>query len=128
MNRHISQATVIGAGVMGAQIAGVLANHGIHVLLLDVASGEKGADKSLRNQRALGGVQSLAKLKPAPLTLAANLALIRAGNLEDDIAAIAKSQWIIEAVTEKLAVKQAVMTAVEQHRTPGTLVTSNTSG
>lgn len=128
MNRHITQAAVIGAGVMGAQIAGVLANHGVNVLLLDVATGEKGAGAAVRNQRALGGVQSLAKLKPAPLTMATHLARIRAGNLEDDVAGLGKCQWIIEAVTEKMAVKQAVMTAVEQHRAPGSLVTSNTSG
>lgn len=128
MNRHMTQATVIGAGVMGAQIAGVLANHGIQVYLLDVAGGEKGAPTAQRNQRALTGLQTLAKLKPAPLTLPGNAARITPGNLEDDLAALGKSQWIIEAVTEKLAVKQAVMTAVDSHRQPGTLVTSNTSG
>ncbi|MGH7146031.1 MAG: 3-hydroxyacyl-CoA dehydrogenase NAD-binding domain-containing protein [Planctomycetota bacterium] len=128
MNRQITRAAVIGAGVMGAQIAGVLANHGIEVTLLDVAGGEKGAPAQVRSKRAADGIQALMKLKPAPLTLPEHLARIRPGNLEDDGAALAAAQWIIEAVTEKLAVKQIVMTTVDAHRSPGALVTSNTSG
>jgi 3-hydroxyacyl-CoA dehydrogenase len=54
--------------------------------------------------------------------------LITPGNFDDDLARIAECDWIVEAVAENLEIKRALLAKVEQHRTPGTIVTTNTSG
>ena len=53
---------------------------------------------------------------------------ITTGNLEDDIAKVADVDWIIEVVVERLDIKKQVFENLEKYRTPGTLITSNTSG
>ena len=54
--------------------------------------------------------------------------LITPGNFEDDLRLVADCDWIVEAVAENLAIKRALLARVEQHRRPGTIVTTNTSG
>ncbi|MGB1316501.1 MAG: 3-hydroxyacyl-CoA dehydrogenase NAD-binding domain-containing protein, partial [Chitinophagales bacterium] len=53
---------------------------------------------------------------------------ITTGNFDDDLAKIKDCDWIIEVVIERLDIKQQLFEKVEKHRTPGTLITSNTSG
>ena len=64
--------------------------------------------------------------KPAPLTVKGNLALIEAGNLEDDLERLADVDWIIEVVVENLDIK--IFEKVDAVRKPGSIVSSNTSG
>lgn len=138
MARNIRKAAVLGSGVMGAQIAAHLANVGIPSLLLDIVPKEstdaekaKGLtleDKPVRNRLASTALKNLLKQKPAPLAIKENVDLIEPGNLEDDIERLSEVDWIIEVVVEKLEIKQSVFAQVDEHRKPGTVVSSNTSG
>ncbi|MDQ0219687.1 3-hydroxyacyl-CoA dehydrogenase [Peribacillus cavernae] len=138
MVRQIRKAAVLGSGVMGSGIAAHLANIGIPTLLLDIVPREltedekkKGLtleDKQVRNRISQNSVQKLLKQKPAPLTAKKNLALIEAGNLEDDLERLSEVDWVIEVVVENLAVKQQVFEKVDRFRKPGSIISSNTSG
>ena len=72
--------------------------------------------------------QRCIKSKPAPLYHKNFAKRIELGNLTDDLSKISNVDWIIEVVTEKLKIKQIVFEQIEKFRSPGTLVTSNTSG
>ncbi|MFB5660843.1 3-hydroxyacyl-CoA dehydrogenase/enoyl-CoA hydratase family protein [Alteribacillus sp. HJP-4] len=138
MKGSITKAAVLGSGVMGSGIAAHLANVGIPVLLLDVvpkdlteqekAQGLTLENREVRNRLSSSALKKLVKQKPAPLTVKDNLALIEAGNMEDDMPRLAEVDWIIEVVVENLQVKQQVFTKVEENWKPGTIVSSNTSG
>ncbi|HEY5597868.1 MAG TPA: 3-hydroxyacyl-CoA dehydrogenase NAD-binding domain-containing protein [Kiloniellales bacterium] len=120
---RIERAAVIGAGVMGSGIAAHLANAGIPVLLLDVPSSNgKG-----RNALAEGAIARMLKTDPAPFMHARAAKLVTPGNTEDDLGKLADVDWIIEAVIEDLAIKQALYKKIEAVRRTGSLVTSNTS-
>ncbi|WP_442600409.1 3-hydroxyacyl-CoA dehydrogenase NAD-binding domain-containing protein [Neobacillus sp. D3-1R] len=136
--QSIKKAAVLGSGVMGSGIAAHLANIGIPTLLLDIVPRElteaeiaKGLtleNKQVRNRISSTAIQKLLKQKPAPLTSKSNLALIEAGNLEDDMQRLAEVDWIIEVVVENLAVKKQIFDKVDQFRKLGSIVSSNTSG
>ncbi|MBX9974230.1 3-hydroxyacyl-CoA dehydrogenase/enoyl-CoA hydratase family protein [Cytobacillus firmus] len=136
--QQIKKAAVLGSGVMGSGIAAHLANIGIPTLLLDIAPREltdaekaKGLtleDKAVRNRISEGNRQKLLKQKPAPLTSKKNIALVEAGNFEDDMERLKDVDWIIEVVVENLAIKKQVFEKVDQSRKPGSIVSSNTSG
>jgi 3-hydroxyacyl-CoA dehydrogenase len=138
MVKRIQRAAVLGSGVMGSGIAAHLANVGIPTLLLDIVPREltkeeeaKGLTlehKEVRNRLANQALQKLLKQKPAPLMSKSNLALIEAGNFEDDFHRLAEVDWIIEAVVENLEIKKSVFARVDEVRKPGTIVSSNTSG
>ncbi|WP_036696965.1 3-hydroxyacyl-CoA dehydrogenase/enoyl-CoA hydratase family protein [Paenibacillus taiwanensis] len=135
---EVRTAAVIGSGVMGAAIAAHLANAGIRCLLLDVVPNSitveeelKGltlTDKAVRNRLAAQGIRRLKQTKPSPLYMEAFADRITAGNTEDDMTRLRSVDWIIEAVTERLDIKRVVWDEIEAHWTPGTLVSSNTSG
>ncbi len=119
----IRSATVVGSGVMGAQIAAQLANCGIKVLLLDLPS-EGGA----RNKIAETAIAGLKKIKPNPLYSKASLHLIKAGNLEDDLEAAGKTDWVIEAIIEKLEPKVQLFQKLSKVMKENTIISTNTSG
>lgn len=120
---EIKKVAVIGSGVMGSGIAAQIANAGIEVLLLDIVP-EQAKHRSEVAQAALA---KMLKAKPAPLMHKNNARLIQAGNIEDDIARLQEVDWTIEVVVERLDVKQALYSKIDQHRKPGSLVSSNTS-
>ncbi|WP_374702512.1 3-hydroxyacyl-CoA dehydrogenase/enoyl-CoA hydratase family protein [Bacillus sp. M6-12] len=136
--RQIQRAAVLGSGVMGSGIAAHLANIGIPTLLLDIVPRELSEDekkrglsledKSVRNRISQGAIQKLLKQKPAPLTSKKNLALIEAGNFEDDMNRLSEVDWVIEVVVENLAVKKTVFEQVDKYRKQGSIISSNTSG
>lgn len=139
MTIQIKKAAVLGAGVMGAGIAAHLANAGIPCLLLDIVPPQFGDDDkkagldekspAFRNKFALNAINSvLPKLKPSPIFDKSVLKLIAAGNFEDDMVQIADCDWIVEAVTERLDIKNKVFSSVEKHMKKEAIVTSNTSG
>jgi len=119
----IRKATVIGAGVMGAGIAAQIANAGIPVRLLDIVP--EGAAN--RNALAEGAIAKMLKTEPAPFMTPRAARLVTAGNIEDHLSEIADSDWIIEAVVERLDVKQALYKKIDAVRRPGAAVSSNTS-
>jgi 3-hydroxyacyl-CoA dehydrogenase len=119
----IRKAAVIGAGVMGAGIAAQLANAGVPVLLLDVVP--DGA--SDRNALAAAAIAKMLVTEPAPFMSARAAKLVTAGNIEDHLPQIAESDWIIEAVVERLDIKQSLYRKIDAVRRPGSAVSSNTS-
>ncbi|MDH5382768.1 MAG: 3-hydroxyacyl-CoA dehydrogenase/enoyl-CoA hydratase family protein, partial [Cyclobacteriaceae bacterium] len=137
-NRNIRKVAVLGSGIMGSRIACHFANIGVEVLLLDIApkellEPEKKAGLTLENAAVKNRIvntalQTAVKSKPSPLYHASYVSRISTGNFEDDFAKIGEYDWIIEAVVENLDIKKQIFEKVEQYRTPGTLITSNTSG
>jgi len=113
----ITKAAVIGSGVMGSGIAAHLANAGIPSLLLDV-----------KREYAENAIAKLGKTNPAPLFRPAYASLITPGEIDADLSKLAGVDWIIEVVTERLDVKRALLEKVESVWTPGTIVSTNTSG
>ena len=136
--RSIKKAAVVGSGVMGSRIACHLANVGIEVLLLDIVPRElnkveeaKGLTlehPAVRNRIVNEALQFAIKSNPSPIYHPSVLDRVSTGNLEDDITKIKDVDWIIEVVVENLEVKHKVFDNIEKYRTPGTLITSNTSG
>ena len=136
--RRINKVAVVGSGIMGSGIACHFANIGVEVLLLDIvprelndkekANGGTLEDKVVRNRLVNDALKASIKSKPAPLYHIDFAKRITTGNLEDDIAKVKDVDWIIEVVVERLDIKQQVFETLEKHRTPGTLITSNTSG
>jgi len=138
MKRSIKKVAVIGSGIMGSGIACHFANIGVEVLLYDIVPRElndkekaKGftlEDKVVRNRLVNDSLKASLKSKPSPIYNQKFASRITTGNLEDDLHKIAAVDWIIEVVVERLDIKQKVFESIEKHRTPGTLITSNTSG
>lgn len=138
MNTHIKNVAVIGSGIMGSGIASHFANIGVNVLLLDIipreltdSEKEKGLtleDKAVRNRLVNDSLTAALKSKPSPIYHQKFASRITTGNLEDDISKVAKVDWIIEVVVERLDIKKKVFENLEKYRAPGTLITSNTSG
>src|SRR5690606_5378574 len=73
-------------------------------------------------------LETAIKTSPSPVFSKQSARRIQTGNFEDDLAAVASADWIIEAIVERLDIKKQLLDSVEQHRQPGTLITSNTSG
>ena len=122
MSDTIKKVCVIGAGTMGAGIAAQVANAGIPVLLLDIVR-----DPVDRNAVAAGAVAKMLKTDPAPFMSKAAAKLVEVGNIEDDLARVAECDWIVEAIVERLDLKQQLYTKLEAFRRAGTAVSSNTS-
>ena len=130
MKRTIRNVAVLGSGVMGSRIACHFAGIGLQVLLLDMVPKEatESKDKSARNRLVNEALQAAIKSNPSPLYTKDAAKRITTGNFDDDMAAIAKSDWVIEVVVERLDIKKIIFEKVELFRKPGTLITSNTSG
>jgi 3-hydroxyacyl-CoA dehydrogenase len=119
----IRKVCVIGAGTMGAGIAAQVANAGVPVLLLDIVP----KDVANRNAIAEGAVARMLKADPAPFMSTAAAKLVETGNIEDDLARVAECDWIVEAIIERLDLKQALYARLEEVRKAGTAISSNTS-
>ncbi len=130
--RRIKKAAVLGSGVMGSGIACHFANIGLEVLMLDILppnlSAAEQNDRKARNRMADTALQNAIKSKPAPLYDTRFASRITTGNFDDDLPKIKDYDWVIEVVVERLDIKRQLFDKVEQHRRPGTLITSNTSG
>lgn len=138
-NQRINRVGVVGAGVMGTGIAAHLAAAGLDVLLIDIVGKDAPAavDKAdptyakvraLRNGVSAGGLARALTLKPAAFQRNTEQSRIKLGNLQDDLVDLGSCDWIVEAVTERLDIKNAVFEAIDKHRKPHTIVSSNTSG
>ena len=138
MNRHIKRVAVLGSGVMGSRIACHFANIGCEVVLLDIVPNEMTPDeakkgltlesRAVRNRIVDGALQFALKSNPSPIYRKSFASRIITGNFEDDLSKISSCDWIIEVVIERLDIKLQLFEKVEKYRTPGTLISSNTSG
>ena len=117
MSHKIEKVAVLGAGVMGAQIAGHLANAGIPSFLFDI-----------NDELANKGIEALTSLKPAPLYKPKNAGLVTPCTYDNDIEKITEVDWILEAVVERLDIKEQVYKNLLPHITETAILTSNTSG
>jgi 3-hydroxyacyl-CoA dehydrogenase len=154
MTKPIRRAGVIGAGVMGQGIAAHFANAGIEVLLLDIVppnlteaeslaarakrETERAADdarrqnekndRAARNAFAQGGLDKALKARPAAFYHKSNARLVSIGNVEDDLQRLSSCDLVIEAVLERIDVKQALFEKLERVCAADAIVASNTSG
>jgi len=117
MSIEIKKCAVLGAGVMGAQIAGHIANAGIPSLLYDI-----------NDDLAKKGVEGLTKLKPAPLFSSKNSSLITPCTYDNDLEKLNDCDLIIEAVAEKIEIKHSVYKSLLPHLKDDAILASNTSG
>lgn len=109
---------------MGAQIAAMLADMGIDVHLLDL----KTTDQGHPSQRAIMAIKGLTKMKPPPLMSEQSARRITPGNFTDDMSCVAQCDWVIEAVTEDLAIKKSIHAQIAKYKKPHVPVSTNTSG
>jgi len=138
MTRRIKKVAIVGSGIMGSGIACHFANIGVEVLLLDIvprelndkekAKGLSLKDSVVRNRLVNEALMTSLKSKPSPIYSKKFADRIETGNLEDDLHKIKDVDWVMEVVVERLDIKQQVFEKIEKYRTPGTLITSNTSG
>ncbi len=129
VNRPIRKVAVLGAGVMGAQIAAHCVNVGVPVILFDLAAPlTKDGKPQHNNTIALKAIDNLKKLSPAPLAVAASADLIQPANYEDDLARLAECDLVIEAIAERLDWKHALYEKVAPHIAAHTIFATNTSG
>lgn len=129
--KEIKKAAVIGAGVMGAPIAAILANAGIKVDLLDIVP----KDAEDRNVIAKAAIERMKKASVEPqkdplngsFLVPSNAKNVSAGNIEDDWDRLQDADWIIEVVKEDLGLKKKIYKNIEDVRKDGAIVSSNTS-
>ena len=122
--KPIRRVAILGAGTMGSRIAAHFANAGIPALLLDIViPGGKTRDQAARN-----GLDAALKGKPGAFFTPEAARLVTTGNFDDDLPCVAQCDWILEAVTEDLAIQRALYDRLMEHRAPGTIVSTNTSG
>lgn len=119
----IKKAAVLGAGVMGAQIAAHLANANIPVLLFDLPAKE--GPKNAIVQKALDGMK---KLQPAPFASKSVMKYIDAANYDDDLEALKDCDLIIEAIAERMDWKSDLYAKISPFLNENAVVASNTSG
>lgn len=117
------KAAVLGAGVMGAQIAAHLANAGLQVVLLDIP-----AKEGNKNSVVEGAFAKIKKLKPAPFANKSAIDRIQLGNFDEHLHLLKDVEWVIEAVIEYLPIKQQLMAKVEAAVGKNTIIATNTSG
>ncbi len=120
---RIRKAAVLGAGVMGAQIAAHLVNADVETLLFDLA-----AKDAPKNGIALKAIQNLGKLSPAPLADKARAQTIVPADYDEHLALLADCDLVIEAIAERLDWKLGLYAKIAPHLNAHAIVASNTSG
>jgi 3-hydroxyacyl-CoA dehydrogenase len=124
MNRfNVRKVAVLGAGVMGAQIAAHLVNVRVPVILFDLAARE-----GPKNGIVAKAVEGLSKLKPAPLGIAEDAGLIEPANYEEHLDKLKECDLVIEAIAERMDWKLDLYAKVAPAIAPHAIVASNTSG
>lgn len=120
---YIKKIAVLGAGVMGAQIAAHCINAGFKTFLYDLPA-KDGHLNSIVNKAII----NLTKLKPSPLGETANASLITACNYEEDLNQLSQCDLIIEAIAERLDWKEELYKKISPYLTENSILVSNTSG
>lgn len=119
----VRQAAVLGAGVMGAQIAAHLTNAGVKTYLFDLA-----AKDSDPNSIATAAIERLGKISPSPIAAEEILTLIEPANYEHDLAKLQHCDLVIEAIAERLDWKQELYNKIANHINSNAIFVTNTSG
>lgn len=122
-NFHIRKAAVLGAGVMGAQIAAHLVNANVETLLFELPA--KQGDPNGNVNKALEGLK---KLDPSPLASPAKLTCIQPANYEQHLEKLRECDLVIEAIAERMDWKSDLYRKVAPHLGAQTIFASNTSG
>ena len=122
-NFIVKKVAVLGAGVMGAQIAAHLVNARVPVVLFDLP-----AKEGPKNGISLRAIENLKKLSPAPLGIKDEAGLIQAANYEDDLALLKECDVVIEAIAERMDWKHDLYKKVAPHLASHTIFATNTSG
>src|ERR1700756_3039396 len=122
-NFIVKKVAVLGAGVMGAQIAAHLVNARVPVVLFDLA-----AKEGPKNGISLRAIENLKKLSPAPLGIKDEAGLIQAANYEDDLALLKECDVVIEAIAERMDWKHDLYKKVAPHLASHAIFATNTSG
>jgi len=120
---NVRKVAVLGAGVMGAQIAAHLVNVKVPVVLFDLP-----AKEGPKNGIVTKAVEGLKKLKPAPLGVPEDAALIQQANYEEHSELLRDCDLIIEAIAERMDWKLDLYTKIAPFLSPNAIVASNTSG
>lgn len=120
---QVRKVAVLGAGVMGAQIAAHLVNVKVPVVLFDLP-----AKEGPKNGIVTKAIDNLKKLKPAPLGVVEDAALIQAANYEEHLGLLGECDLIIEAIAERMDWKLDLYKKIAPHVAPHAIVASNTSG
>ena len=124
MNRfQVRKVAVLGAGVMGAQIAAHLVNCKVSVVLFDLP-----AKEGPKNGIVTRAIDGLKKLKPAPLGVPEDAAQIQAANYEEHLGLLGECDLVIEAIAERMDWKLALYEKIASSLAPSAIVASNTSG
>ncbi len=134
---RVRQAAVMGSGVMGAAIAAHLANAGIPARLYDLrpreltdaerARGLSLDDPAVATRIAAEGLARATKASPAPFFTPASAALVTVGHF-DDLSALDEADWIVEAIVERLDLKQSLWSKIAAHARDDAILSTNTSG
>ncbi|RUR07708.1 3-hydroxyacyl-CoA dehydrogenase/enoyl-CoA hydratase family protein [Legionella sp. km772] len=120
---YIKKVAVLGAGVMGAQIAAHCVNAGIETLLFDLTAKEGPANSIVDK-----AIANLGKLKPSPLATAQTASLVQARNYEQHLAELSSCDLIIEAIAERLDWKEDLYKKISPYLSNHSILVSNTSG
>jgi 3-hydroxyacyl-CoA dehydrogenase len=119
----VRRAAVLGAGVMGAQIAAHLANANVKPILFELAA--EGKDKSATARKA---IEALAKQEPSPLAVKSLAQQIVPANYDEHLELLAECDLVIEAISERMDWKKALFAKVAPYLAPHAIFASNTSG
>ena len=119
----VRRAAVLGAGVMGAQIAAHLANAGVEAVLFDLAAAGGDPDAGVRQ-----AVDALRTLDPSPLATAAVADTIKIANYDQHLALLADCDLVIEAIAERIDWKRDLYRRIAPYIGADTILASNTSG
>ena len=123
----VRKVAVLGAGVMGAQIAAHLVNCKVPVVLFDLPA-KDALEGSTKNGVVTKAIEGLKKLKPAPLGIPEDAAMITAANYEEHLHLLGDCDLVIEAIAERMDWKLALYEKIAAHVAPHAIVASNTSG
>ena len=122
-NFHIKKVAVLGAGVMGAQIAAHLINAGVKAILFDLP-----AKEGPKNGVVLKALDGLTKLSPDPLSSKARVSMIVPANYDDNLEWLRDCDLVIEAISERMDWKKSLYEKVAPFLGKNTIFASNTSG
>ncbi len=130
--RTIKKVAVLGSGIMGSGIACHFANIGVEVILLDIVpfdlSEEEKSNPAARNRIVNDSLKKASKAKLNPLYKKSFIHRIETGNFDDDLNKIKDCDLIVEAIIERLDIKQQLFEKVDKVRKKDSIIASNTSG
>src|ERR1043165_1550311 len=119
----VRKAAVLGAGVMGAQIAAHLVNANVETMLFELPAKEGDP-----NGNVTKAIDNLAKLDPSPLSVPSQATYIQPANYEQHLAQLADCDLVIEAIAERMDWKQELYRKIAPHLSDEAILASNTSG